>query len=442
MNSMNMGKLFRYKVAFATIILFWLVSTIFYYGSVLFHNDLLEVNEFEEEAREDFTENPIGKGNLYRENVSIAVLMIACSRSKLLLEALDRLILIREATRRKFAQQFPNNTRIENLARLPLAVSQGCPSYATKKVILDRLRKDNDNGVRAHFQYPEENTILNPNLRNNDPFQGYYRIACHYKWAIEEAFRFFPTANSLIIVEDDLQFSNDFFEYFLTLEPLLLRDKNLLCISAWNDNGKEHLIDSRAISLLYKTDFFPGLGWMLKRSTWEEIRDEWPPALWDDWLRHSHRRKNRSCIRPEISRTSTVGRVGVSKGQFFDTHLVHIKHSSQYYPFFEHQTELIRYLSEDFERNFLHAVYEESEPIHPIRMKLMEPAAGSNLTYRVTYFSKQEFITYANMYDLMADFKYGIPRTAFNGIVTGYYRGHRLFLAPPPTRTHYIQSWI
>ena len=32
----------------------------------------------------------------------------------------------------------------------------------------------------------------------------------------------------------------------------------------------------------------------------------------------------RSCIRPEISRTSTFGRKGVSHGQFFDKHLKYI----------------------------------------------------------------------------------------------------------------------
>jgi len=34
-----------------------------------------------------------------------------------------------------------------------------------------------------------------------------------------------------------LELSPDFLDYFQTLYPLLLHDKTLWCISAWNDNG-------------------------------------------------------------------------------------------------------------------------------------------------------------------------------------------------------------
>ena len=37
------------------------------------------------------------------------------------------------------------------------------------------------------------------------------------------------------------------------------------CVSAWNDNGKTGLINETAPELLYRTDFFPGLGWMLTK---------------------------------------------------------------------------------------------------------------------------------------------------------------------------------
>ena len=79
-----------------------------------------------------------------------------------------------------------------------------------------------------------------------------------------QAFDRFPSAEALIVVEDDLEISPDFFHYFLATYHLLLRDPSLYCVSAWNDNGKEGLIDKRATSLLYRSDFFPGLGWMLK----------------------------------------------------------------------------------------------------------------------------------------------------------------------------------
>lgn len=30
--------------------------------------------------------------------------------------------------------------------------------------------------------------------------------------------------------------------------------------------------------VLYRSDFFPGLGWMLSRSTWDELSPKWPKA--------------------------------------------------------------------------------------------------------------------------------------------------------------------
>ena len=66
---------------------------------------------------------------------------------------------------------------------------------------------------------------------------------------------------------------------------------------------------------LYRSDFFPGLGWMLTRSLWEELRGQWPAAYRDDWLRHPDRRKGRACIRPEVCRSFTFGKKGTSNSQ-------------------------------------------------------------------------------------------------------------------------------
>jgi len=30
------------------------------------------------------------------------------------------------------------------------------------------------------------------------------------------------------------------------------------------------------VELLYRTDFFPGLGWMLEKSVWQELEPKWP----------------------------------------------------------------------------------------------------------------------------------------------------------------------
>ena len=54
---------------------------------------------------------------------------------------------------------------------------------------------------------------------------------------------------------DDLDVSVDFFEYFLSLYPVLRDDPSLWCVSAWNDNGKENRISQDA-----------GKGWSVGRS--------------------------------------------------------------------------------------------------------------------------------------------------------------------------------
>ena len=93
-------------------------------------------------------------------------------------------------------------------------------------------------------------------------------------------------------------------------------DPTLFCVSAYNDLGQaQHVSDPTA---LFRSDFFPGLGWMLSRKMWEdEFSSKWPAAYWDEWMRDNKNRKHRSCIRPEVSRSKTFGSEGVSAGQFF-----------------------------------------------------------------------------------------------------------------------------
>uniref|UniRef100_A0A1I7SY21 Alpha-1,3-mannosyl-glycoprotein 2-beta-N-acetylglucosaminyltransferase n=1 Tax=Caenorhabditis tropicalis TaxID=1561998 RepID=A0A1I7SY21_9PELO len=130
-------------------------------------------------------------------------------------------------------------------------------------------------------------------------------------------------STSVIITEDDLDIAPDLFSYFLNLRYLLEKDKTLWCVSAWNDNGKPGNIDRIANTKLYRSDFFPGLEWMMTRRTWQELEPKWPGGFWDDWMREPEQRKGRQCIRPEISRTGMTkdGRKGVSGGRFFRNHL-------------------------------------------------------------------------------------------------------------------------
>ncbi|KPM02944.1 Alpha-1,3-mannosyl-glycoprotein 2-beta-N-acetylglucosaminyltransferase-like protein [Sarcoptes scabiei] len=139
------------------------------------------------------------------------------------------------------------------------------------------------------------------------------------------------------------------------------QDPSIYCVSAWNDNGKVKLINSEGKASVLRTDFFPGLGWLLKHRIWLEIRNEWPESFWDDWFRHRDQRRERSCLRPELSRTSTSGSNGVSRGQFFRQHLAHIHHFDGYNPFFDDRKFYEKNLqAQNYDRNFLHLHFDTS----------------------------------------------------------------------------------
>eukprot|EP00958_Prasinococcus_capsulatus_P018375 scaffold2140_cov394-Prasinococcus_capsulatus_cf.AAC.29 len=111
-----------------------------------------------------------------------------------------------------------------------------------------------------------------------------------------------------------------------------------------------------------RSDFFPGLGWMLTRRTWDELAPIWPDSYWDDWLRLYESRRGKQSIHPEVHaclhrsrrryttaltaatacvvashlckwwqvcRTYNFGEKGSSKGQFFRNYLKPIRKNEE-----------------------------------------------------------------------------------------------------------------
>jgi len=135
------------------------------------------------------------------------------------------------------------------------------------------------------------------------------RIAKHYKFALSHAFKTHQDAKYVIIVEEDMVVSPDFFEYFRVVGGLYEVDDSVYCISTWNDNGfKGRVKDPKR---LLRSDFFMGLGWMASRKIFQDewVRN-WPDSHWDHWIRDPKNRKGRECIYPEVSRNRNVGRKG------------------------------------------------------------------------------------------------------------------------------------
>lgn len=153
--------------------------------------------------------------------------------------------------------------------------------------------------------------------------QGHAWLAQHYKWAIDRIFK--EKAHShIIIAEDDMLFSQDFVAFFKQTAVLLERDPSLWCVSTWNDNGMATLAkDPRR---LFRTSYFPGLGWMMRRELWEEIGPHWPQEHWDHWMRLNTTSKGRECVIPEVNRNYNIGEVGANMKR--DVYSKYLKHMS------------------------------------------------------------------------------------------------------------------
>ncbi|XP_069692601.1 alpha-1,3-mannosyl-glycoprotein 2-beta-N-acetylglucosaminyltransferase isoform X1 [Periplaneta americana] len=339
----------------------------------------------------------------------IAVLVFACNRITVS-KCIDQLLKYRPSR-----EQFP------------IIVSQDCGHRPTADVI----ESYGDEIIRV--EQPDQSDIPVPPKEKK--FKGYFKIARHYGWALNHTFFKF-NFDTVIIVEDDLDIAPDFFEYFLGTYPVLKRDPTLWCVSAWNDNGKVGLVDENAPDLLYRTDFFPGLGWMLTKSIWTELAPKWPSSYWDDWVRQPEQRRNRACIRPEISRTRTFGKIGVSNGHFYEKHLKYIKLNEKFVPFTQKN---LTYLSKDnYDVQFVKQVYES------LVVTYQELKSGSIVTegsVRIPYHTNDIYKRTAKMLGLMDDFRSGVPRTGYRGVVSFLYKGRRVYLAPNANWKGYDPGW-
>ena len=91
---------------------------------------------------------------------------------------------------------------------------------------------------------------------------AYYKISAHYKFALRKLFDELGYER-VIILEDDMELSPDFFSYFEEAGKVMDADPSVYTVSSWNDNGQQmHVADEKR---LYRSDFFPGLGWMLHK---------------------------------------------------------------------------------------------------------------------------------------------------------------------------------
>ena len=155
-----------------------------------------------------------------------------------------------------------------------------------------------------------------------DTFNHADHIATNYKRSLDALWSMYPNSEFVFIMEDDLIVSPDFFDYFNQLVPVLRADKTLFSASAWNDNGYGH--SAKDPTMVYRTEFFPGLGWIMSRKYWlEVVEPSWPKCCqgysWDLFMRDVLKGRGLDTLYPDVSRTYHIGKTGANVfNQFFN----------------------------------------------------------------------------------------------------------------------------
>ncbi|KAG0557639.1 hypothetical protein KC19_11G145500 [Ceratodon purpureus] len=335
---------------------------------------------------------------LEKQKPVAAVVIMACNRP----DYLDRTLKSVLKYQQPIAQKFP------------LFVSQDGPMESVKAKAKSFV------GVE-YMQHLEGD----PATRNPGEMVAYYKIARHYKFALSELFdvRGFQ---KVIILEDDMEIAPDFFEYFEATSTVLDCDKSVVAVSSWNDNGQKQFVSDP--EALYRSDFFPGLGWMLTREFWDELSPIWPEAYWDDWLRLNSTRKGRQFIRPEVCRTYNFGEHGSSMGQFYYQYLVPIKLNDVLVDWKSKDMDM---LSEERFNKELARMIATAMPITNLEADGLQMVESVNQDVSIEYESQSHFERLARKFGVFEEWKDGIPRTSYKGVVVFRWKHKRVFLTRP-----------
>jgi alpha-1,3-mannosyl-glycoprotein beta-1,2-N-acetylglucosaminyltransferase len=308
----------------------------------------------------------------------------------------------------------------------PIVVSQDGHDPEVANVIKNFKMKFENKGVPfLHIQHPKS---LRGSIMMN---QSYRAVARHYGWALKSLFHgridgLLTIPQRVMVLEEDIHIAPDFFDYFQATSKILDEDPSLFAVSAFSDNG--HMVKDP--TRLLRSDFFPGLGWMMNRRLWmDELDSKWPAGYWDDWLREPAQRQDRQVIRPEISRTYHFGiDGGASQNQFgsilesvvLDTQVVDWKHQDLSY--LREQTYNAQYADLIKSSRLLYTWEEARDAIK---------TANVRLEYRHFHHFQQ----LAQRIHIMADEKAMVLRTAYHGVVETRPVGeYLLFLTPSMTQ--------
>jgi len=245
-------------------------------------------------------------------------------------------------------------------------------------------------------------------------------LAQHYKSILSRLFDPNQMNHShVIVIEDDMIFSPDFFTLFIDTADLLNRDPSVFCISSWNDNGfRQLVVDSKR---LFRTSYFPGLGWMLRREFWNEIVNDFPLDQWDHFMRLDTTSKGRDCIVPEVSRNHNIGQEGTNMGQsFYSKYLEPIAFNQDPIDSFARPNVGMGYMSGPAYENEMQELFDSAEisgfissPDVQNRLRSLTPASSPASSQRYLFLYRHaDYSLISNQYQLLSN-----PRGIHEGVI-------------------------
>ncbi|KAG9442566.1 hypothetical protein H6P81_018420 [Aristolochia fimbriata] len=307
------------------------------------------------------------KGLIEKEVPVAAVVVMACNRPDYLERTINSILKYQTSIASKF----------------PLFISQDGPDQNVKNMALNYKQI-------TYMQHLDFGPI---ETERPGEIIAYYKIARHYKWALDQLFNQ-HNFSRVIILEDDMEIAPDFFEYFEAAARLLDNDKTIMAVSSWNDNGQKQFVHD------------PGY------------------TYWDDWMRLKETRKDRQFIRPEVCRTYNFGEHGSSFGQFFSQYLESIKLNDVHVDW---NSKNLSYLEEDNFLNHFSNLVVKAKPVFGADVVLK--AYNIDGDVRIQYNDQIEFESIARQFGIFEEWKDGIPRTAYKGVVVFRYQTpRRIFL--------------
>lgn len=121
---------------------------------------------------------------------------------------------------------------------------------------------------------------------------------------------------------------------------------------------------------------------------------------------------------------------------FFDKHLKFIKLNENPIPFSKLNMSYL--MKEPYDKQF-HAHVDSLPVVSAADVK------SNRVVYegpvRVIYHTRDGFKNMAKLLGLMDDFKSGVPRTGYHGIIPFYYNNRRIYLAPNSNWKGYDLTW-